>query len=527
MIENCPRILIYALNGVGLGHVNRTVLIARELRIILRDHLHCPHSILFVTEANDTFLIKDARFPCYNLPLHVGATAIYHTLKGKTVSPLLNKPIVDKIIRHFKPDISIFDFYFENDLLEAAKSVGSKLVLILRKQPDHILSKRFEIPGTIQLFDKIIIPEDTTPFDKQQVPKQIKSKVVYTPPIVRRFSKIDKKHHKDRQSEILRRYSINKKETTVTASAGAGGFPDTENYYKNVLTAFESLSKKLSDFHGIIFKGPSYEGNLQTSCKNIDIWGYEPHLINVLSDSTIAITQAGYNTINEIIVSSIPAIVVPGHRKSDDQFERAKSLADENCIRLLTETEGDYSAVLEIEILELLQNNKYKLKELQTNIQAKKFKPGNRKTAKAILSTMDKKKLQFKSKIIHLPIEDWPANSSHGAPVGLWKDITGQLKSDYVLPLMRLNLELFPNFEDSKKEDLDSCQILITLREILLFLVSFNCCYLCLEFLRNPKIVGLLLWLSAQNLPIKIIPKEENEPINSILSVYEGAQNDF
>ncbi|MBI5695141.1 MAG: radical SAM protein [Nitrospirae bacterium] len=506
MFENSPRILFYALNGVGLGHVNRTVLIARDLRHLLQK-LYNSHSIFFVTEAEDTFLIKDAHFPCYNLPLHESSTALQHTIKGKTVRSSFNKPIVESIIRQFKPHIMVFDFYFERDLLEAAKSNGSQLVLILRKQPDDKMEKRLDPSGPINLFDMIIIPKDTEKnISPDIIPGELLSKIVFTNPIVRRITTSTDNNNNDRHDQLLRRYSLNNSKITVTASAGAGGYPGTDKYYNAVIRAFESISENRSDFQGLIFTGPSYKGHLHSTCEQIKIYPYEPHLLNVLSASTVSITQAGYNTINEIIFSGIPAIVVPGKRKSDDQFKRAASLAEKNCIVMLEEIS---SAILESAILKLIQNESMR-NELSTNILRYRKtnnleNTGNKKAASNILQLGYNTTLQpiEVTREYTLPTVAWPANTPPDKANGVWQNVAIELK--------KKNLRNVVIILNINRDNLAS------IMDITSFLMWCNCKYLCLEvpdsLTNSERVEHYVQWLSSQKLPLHIYFKEFHKPI--------------
>jgi len=81
-----------------------------------------------------------------------------------------------------------------------------------------------------------------------------------------------------------------------------------------------------------IVTGPYYEGGCDLS--GFPVRSTSDSLVRDMYRAIIVISGAGYNTINEIIKTKTPAVVIPLSRPGEDQFQRADVLEQLGCIRV-------------------------------------------------------------------------------------------------------------------------------------------------------------------------------------------------
>ena len=122
------RISYYAINGIGLGHLARTIAIARALGVEDHDHL-------FLTSSPATDLLKKESLPYIQFPSDDLLANKTLALKDKTYSRLLHG-IVGATINAFDPHVFLVDTMPTGSRGELAQLVTSarRSVFILREQ---------------------------------------------------------------------------------------------------------------------------------------------------------------------------------------------------------------------------------------------------------------------------------------------------------------------------------------------------------------------------------------------------------
>lgn len=341
------KLLIHAINGIGLGHVIRTSRIAGAFK-----DLQPECDIIYVTNTKYNDYLKK-RYKTYTLSRDTRGV-----IEGRyTYQEYLNyntRSII-KIIAYERPDIVLFDSELNKDLLEFCKLNSIKAVYVLRITT---LERFNSIKENLPLFDSVIVPHDKSEFQSDQKEYLSKINAQFTGPIVdtNDYSGIE------RQANIL-----------ITLGSGAL-IPDNQPLYRAVDNFLEALrcNNSMIDnkpFSVKIVTGPFYEGNCNlndfTAIKSVET------LMDLMLNSSIVISGAGYNTINEIIYTKTPAVVIPLLRKWDNQFQRAEKLAQHGCIKVAQE--NLYKHVCEILINWQAYHNRFPI-----------IKAGNKLAAKTI-----------------------------------------------------------------------------------------------------------------------------------------------
>ena len=70
------------------------------------------------------------------------------------------------------------------------------------------------------------------------------------------------------------------------------------------------------------------------SSKHVRFFNFVPNLVDLVNQSEMVISRAGYNTVNEILLTGIKAILIPESHGSAEQEQRVRSVPNENILVL-------------------------------------------------------------------------------------------------------------------------------------------------------------------------------------------------
>jgi uncharacterized protein (TIGR00661 family) len=349
------KILFVASHCAGLGHLNRMVCIAKEIKKI-----NPKHQILFLTASGkDTFLKNQFRY--VEIPLSE------RTLTENGYSPDLDVHLSSQAIRGYKPDVIVFDTHFPLALLKITKLRGIKTVVILRKAKKDCFNKIIKLRG----IDLFIFPHEEKEFKDYSIPK--KTKAVFVGPIIRKFDK-------SLIREVIKRYKIKKDDFVVVFTCGSGGGKESRDFIYTATKVYKQLHEKIRNLKFIVLTGLYFQEKI--TAEGIIIKKFEPELINLMRASDLVVAIAGYNTCNEIILSKAPSILIPAKRINEEQGERASEM----------ERVGISIALKDIDdkkitdnILKYYKSEKMR-KKMKESFSKVKMRIGNRKAAQEILS---------------------------------------------------------------------------------------------------------------------------------------------
>jgi len=310
------KIMMHTVNGEGLGHLNRTVTIAKSLK-----ELDTSIEILFITNSRFTRMISDAGFRYVKLP---------HLTMEKLVNKEIRRIFMDTV-ESFDPDIIVYDTHFPSDFVTYADRKGIANILVLRKFRNKLFSRyirKMEESGSVfSKFQKIILPHTRQDFlsfgvsSSTMVRILSNSKYVFSGPVI-------KKPSIEKRKKIRLKYGIDNKTFTVIAVCGAGGGEEQAEEIGRYLNFVEKISGKLHEsipnLKFIVVKGPFNRRKIGDN--QMLVVDYEENLMELMTVSDIIISTGGYNSINEISASGKPSIIFPLRKTHDDQKERASIL---------------------------------------------------------------------------------------------------------------------------------------------------------------------------------------------------------
>lgn len=370
------KILFHAINGVGLGHLNRTLILAKGLKV-----LDCDTRI--ITNAKFTKYLDGEGIKYYKLP-----HAIYGDKFGKNIILMKkeNKKFMKSVIEGFNPDTMVYDTYPFYEILNDKCSKNRTNILILRKLKDEFLRKLLDDP-IMNKFQLVILPHTLEEFEKSGVSKDImdrlsSEKFVFTGPLVKdiKIENINK---------IKKRYGIKGNKFNILATAGGGGTDQKYNlgvdsFFGMVKSMSYMLGSKIKNLNLIIIKGPYYENDI--NAKNATVKKFELNLMELISAVDLVISTAGYNITNEICKTKTPAIMVPLPRHAESQHERIANLENIGAVIGLIE----HDPIMLSKIVFDLYKNREKIKKMRGSFEKIKFYTGNERAINEIAKIRQK-----------------------------------------------------------------------------------------------------------------------------------------
>ena len=300
------RLLFYAINGVGLGHVQRLLLIAEEVHA-LRPDAH----ILFLTNSAYPQMIESRGFPCIRVPLQTSPEASSH-LAGQSVPLELHDRLFETLVDTFLPAVVVCDTHGPWGI---RRIVGAaKTVLILRRGTDEHMLRSMQHYGG---FTRICVPHSEEEFRSMASPAVTKAlrkaRAVFAGPVVRR------------SAQHIR------KGTRILVLAGGGGWVHASDFLHAAGKGLAPLLKRKA-VRADFVTGPLFKGHFVPPA-GAEVHRYldNTQLTELMGSCTLAVAQAGYNTCNELLASGLPSVLVPAPRELEDQWERALALERKGC----------------------------------------------------------------------------------------------------------------------------------------------------------------------------------------------------
>ncbi|OPJ56509.1 glycosyltransferase [Alkalithermobacter paradoxus] len=322
-------------NGVGLGHLTRTLSIAKRVK-----KLDPRREIIFFSTSPAMHLVLEEGFFGYHLPSK--------ELFPKDTTPrqwdhLLQEHLM-MIFKSHRPSVLVFDgAYPYNGLINSMKEAQLKGAWIKRHEYKGI-TESISIDRE-RYFNHII---KTREAGKHSLVE--KNGYYYCdPPIL-----LEEKELLD-ANEIRRQWKIPNEYKIVYVQLGAGNINDI----KSTIYIILNILRKREDIFIVI--GESIIGKrLNIADERIQVIRDYPNS-RYFKAFDLAISAAGYNTYHELMHFGVPSILVPNiYTEADDQISRAMYAQNIGAaISLINPTEVDFEKAIE-KALDPENNNKMK-----------------------------------------------------------------------------------------------------------------------------------------------------------------------
>jgi predicted glycosyltransferase/post-segregation antitoxin (ccd killing protein) len=297
-------IVNYAVNGSGVGHVQRLCAINRWLRRYAAfAGIRSQHWFLTTSEA-DTWLFAE-NFAAFKLP---SKSIVESAGIPKPQYLAMAKQWVWTALSVLRPDLLVVDTFPNGsfDELAPALDLCVKKALVLRPVRPEI-GERPGFRALAGLYDRVIVPED-----QDAGPPPLGVEPLRTGPIMldERFEAVDR-------AEARRRLGVEDGKFCLLVSGGGGG----DAGIPALFDAAEAVAADDPSLHVVFAAGPlcrvlPRRGRQRT-------WWTEPGLGQVLAGVDGAISAAGFNSVHELLHAGVPTALVAQRKIADDQEARA------------------------------------------------------------------------------------------------------------------------------------------------------------------------------------------------------------
>lgn len=307
---SAPRIVFYAVNGLGLGHVTRLLAIARAVR------RQAPEAeILFITSSEADGVIYREGFAAVKLP---SKTIREECGLKKPTYLKMAQSVTWAALSSFNPDVLVVDTYPSGSFEELIPVLRwrQKNVFVFREQRRDTFQSGL-LMAALPLYDRLIVPHDDVA-QVGDVPEPHKARAV-GPILIR--------ERKELLSRAAARAALCLDHLPAEgllfyASFGGGGDPEARRALDLTVRAVAAIPGA----HLAIGAGPLAR-ELPESGNNVTVLAGRYPMLDALPAFDAAIAAAGYNTVHELLFAGIPSVLVPFERVLDNQEARVHSLA--------------------------------------------------------------------------------------------------------------------------------------------------------------------------------------------------------
>ena len=290
------RVLFLVQNGIGFGHLRRTLTVAEALN---KDGIE----IIFIAQTKSLKLLENTRFKVINFPF-------LHRLPNNELEQVYIK-LLDELIWKLEPDLFVEDTHPNLHYYGMPSLRNVPRVLIIRRI-DPLYLELYRESGILGLYDKIIFTQSREEFlaDTHTIQNrwlaELSARFLFAGPI----------YYTPSDAELI---SVKKKYgnlgSLVVINAGAGGNHIKTNYcetlFNNVLSISRRWLLQRPNVHFILVTGPYFDHKLPDHFDNLTIVSYEPYLPALFYLAKVAILRPGFNVTLEALSAKTQLLLAP------------------------------------------------------------------------------------------------------------------------------------------------------------------------------------------------------------------------
>ncbi len=307
------RVVLYSVNGTGLGHVTRLMAIARWLRGLLNG-LNLKARIFFLSCSEADALIGRQGFPSFKIP---SKTALRRASVSDPEAIQLIRGLAQAALAELEPDVLVVDTFPTGSYDELLPILGqdavTKVFVFREQRADY--ARRIPYAKLLSTFHLLLIPHPPDFFELPFEPPP-GLEVAWAGDII-----FGERNELWTKAKARRSLGIGRDRTVVYTAAGGGGDPDSERTLRTIVGAVRELPK----VHILVGAGPLYQ-KPGKSGRDLAWSTYYP-VSRLFRAFDFAISSSGYNTVNELLFFGLPAILYAQVRGADDQLARARRVA--------------------------------------------------------------------------------------------------------------------------------------------------------------------------------------------------------
>jgi predicted glycosyltransferase len=347
-LERSPRLLMYAHDTYGLGHLRRSLAIA--------DHLSCAIpglTVLLVTGSPVAHhFALPARSDYVKLPSVVKTGDEQYRARDLALSPKriigLRAAIIAGTAAHFAPDVVLVDHAplgMKGEMLPALRHLRramphTHIVLGLRDVLDEPRKVRQHwsahgvYAAIAEFYARVLVYGQSDMFDPVQAYAFPPSLAART-----RFCGYIRRAEPMRAASDLRAELGLGDDPFVLVTAGGGG--DGVALEDAFLDALAHVDCGHA-LHAVIITGPlmapEERARLEARChggSSVRVLQFHPDMPGLMRASALVVAMGGYNTLCEIVAAGRPAVIVPRARPRLEQHIRAQAFAARGLVEMV------------------------------------------------------------------------------------------------------------------------------------------------------------------------------------------------
>lgn len=301
-----PRILFYAINGLGLGHVTRLLAIARRVRA------RSPEAeIVFLTSSEAESVIFREGFAAFKVPSKTLRAQAH--IRPATYARMV-QTVALNLLASFHPHVLVVDTFpggAMQELLPVLRWDSRKVFVFRAQRPEAARSP--VVQGPLNLYDLAVIPHHE---GEEDAPLPDGLDAVWTGPIMVREA-----HEAHARGEARGILALPVDGPVVYVTFGGGGDGEMD---QSLGAAVEALSGS-GMAHVAVPAAPLYRGALARRA-GVTVADRYP-MADCFAAFDCAISAAGYNSAMELLHHGVPTAFMPFPRQVDDQETRAERIA--------------------------------------------------------------------------------------------------------------------------------------------------------------------------------------------------------
>jgi UDP-N-acetylglucosamine--N-acetylmuramyl-(pentapeptide) pyrophosphoryl-undecaprenol N-acetylglucosamine transferase len=298
------KLLFYAINGTGLGHLTRLLAVARSCRELLCG-LDLEADIRFLTSSEASEVVWD--FPVYKLPSKTVARSVKVSVDEFERD---SKLVVTNLVASFAPDVLIVDTVPQGSYREISflRSFVSRMVYIDRHK-DPAVSQSELHQKHIALYDRVLIPDHRSAADRYHHSKDVVARRKFVGPI-----HLFNPHQALTRTRVRERFGVEPGQRLIYLTGGGGS--DSRLFLSETV---EKLSADPQNFV-LIGWGPLHRGQCVYRRNVISLT--DPQTRNLFMGVDAALSAGGYNTYQELLAARVPTVFYAQPKGMDRQDER-------------------------------------------------------------------------------------------------------------------------------------------------------------------------------------------------------------
>ncbi|HND32129.1 MAG TPA: UDP-glucosyltransferase, partial [Myxococcota bacterium] len=298
------RVLSYAINGRGMGHLVRQLAILRWMRRYAELlGVRLEPWVLSSSEA-DTLARREG-IPCIKIPSKsmirdagLDPSSTLGVMRGWVLSAVAT----------LQPDLMLVDTFPGGTFGELAGvlEIPRRRVLVARPVQDWI-AQEAAFRSLLPLYDRVIVPEPP-------------ERVQHNPPFDRRESYVGPiliREREELQSREAARAALGLTGRAVYLSLGGGGDPQANRILPALVPQLRAAGWEV-----VVGAGPLYQGPELRGPGIVWLDRYVP--VELFPAMDAAVSAGGYNSFHELMYCGIPTVFLPQPRLADDQAGRVQ-----------------------------------------------------------------------------------------------------------------------------------------------------------------------------------------------------------